>query len=65
VHEAGIIHGGIKPDNILVDNTLAVRLIDFVSAVDLSYVSHFIYDRSFARGTLAYTSPEQTGRSPT
>ncbi|MCM2466854.1 AAA family ATPase [Methanoculleus oceani] len=62
VHEAGIIHGGIKPNNILVDGTLAVRLIDFVSAVDVRDVSHFIYDRSFVRGTLAYTSPEQTGR---
>ena len=25
-------------------------------------VSHFIYDRSFIRDTLSYTSPEQTGR---
>lgn len=62
VHEAGIVHGGVKPNNILVDETHGVRLIDFVSAVDVSDVSHFIYDRSFLRGTLAYTSPEQTGR---
>ena len=63
VHEAGIIHGGIKPHNILVDqSSLAIRLIDFISAVDVRDVSHFIYDRDFIRGTLAYTSPEQTGR---
>ena len=63
VHEAGIVHGGIKPHNILVDEkTLEIRLIDFVSTVDVQDVSHFIYDRSFIRDTLAYTSPEQTGR---
>ncbi|MEN6519461.1 MAG: AAA family ATPase [Methanospirillum sp.] len=63
VHEAGIVHGGIKPHNILVDpDTLEIRLIDFVSSVDVRDVSHFIYDRSFIRDTLSYTSPEQTGR---
>jgi len=63
VHEAGIIHGGVKPNNILVNHrTLDIRLIDFISAVDVRDVSHFIYDRSFVRDTLSYTSPEQTGR---
>ncbi len=63
VHEAGIIHGSIKPHNILIHpGTLGVRLIDFISGVDVRNVSHFIYDRPFVRDTLAYTSPEQTGR---
>ncbi len=63
VHDAGIIHGGIKPHNILINEaTLDIRLIDFVSMIDVRDVSHFIYDRSFVRETLAYTSPEQTGR---
>ncbi len=63
IHESGIIHGGLKPHNILADpRTLEVRLIDFISVIDVRDVSHFIYDRSFVRDTLSYTSPEQTGR---
>jgi len=63
VHEGGIIHGGIKPHNILIqDETYAIRLIDFLNPVDIQEISHFIYDKGFVEGTLAYTSPEQTGR---
>ena len=63
VHEAGIIHGGIKPHNILVQSgTLILCLTDFITPLDIRDVSHFIYDPEFVRGTLAYTSPEQTGR---
>ncbi len=63
VHDAGITHGGIKPHNILVQpGSLTVRLTDFITALDIRDVSHFIYDAEFVRNTLAYTSPEQTGR---
>lgn len=63
VHKAGIVHGGVKPHNILIEpDTLDIRLIDFMTPLDVRDVSHFIYDRSFVEGTLAYTSPEQTGR---
>lgn len=63
VHEAGIIHGGVKPHNILIrPQTLETRLIDFITPIDIREISHFIYDRGFVEGTLAYTSPEQTGR---
>lgn len=63
VHDAGIVHGGVKPHNILIQpGTLNVWLIDFITPLDIRDVSHFIYDASFVRDTLAYTSPEQTGR---
>ena len=63
VHEAGIIHGGVKPHNILIQpKNLDIRLIDFITPLDVKDVSHFIYDPYFIEGTLAYTSPEQTGR---
>lgn len=63
VHDAGITHGGVKPHNILVlPESLSVRLTDFITPLDIRDVSHFIYDPEFVRNTLAYTSPEQTGR---
>ena len=63
VHQGGVIHGGIKPNNILVHpRSLNIRLIDFISSLDIREVSHFIFDRYFVMNTLAYTSPEQTGR---
>ncbi len=63
VHTAGIIHGGVKPHNILVaPDTLDLRLIDFISVLDASDSSHFIYEPYFVQQTLPYTSPEQTGR---
>ena len=63
VHQAGITHGGIKPHNILVQpGTLSLHLTDFITPLDIRDVSHFIYDPEFVRNTLAYTSPEQSGR---
>lgn len=63
VHDAGITHGGVKPHNILLHpDTLSLRLTDFITPLDIRDVSHFIYDPEFVRNTLAYTSPEQTGR---
>lgn len=63
IHEAGIIHGGIKPHNILIHpQTLAVHISDFITPIDIREISHFIYDQNFVENTLAYTSPEQTGR---
>lgn len=63
IHEGGIVYGGLKPHNILIHpKSLDIRLVDFISSIDVREVSHFIYDRSFVKGTLAYTSPEQTGR---
>ncbi|MCQ8106051.1 AAA family ATPase [Methylomonas sp. SURF-2] len=63
VHDAGITHGGVKPHNILIQpDTLSIRLTDFITPLDIRDVSHFIYDPAFVRNTLAYTSPEQTGR---
>ncbi|MGZ6470477.1 MAG: AAA family ATPase [Bdellovibrio sp.] len=63
IQKSGIIHGGIKPHNIIVEpKTLDVKVVDFITPLDIRNISHFIYDKNFIEGTLAYTSPEQTGR---
>ncbi|MDD5773963.1 MAG: AAA family ATPase, partial [bacterium] len=63
IQEAGIIHGGFKPHNILIHpKSLDIKISGFISSLDVREVSHFIYDHFFVKGTLAYTSPEQTGR---
>ena len=63
IHKAGFFHGGIKPNNILINpDTLSLRLIDLVRVFNINEISHFIYDEGFLTSTLPYISPEQTGR---
>lgn len=63
VHAAGVIHKDVNPDNILYDPaTGAVRLIDFDIAIALSAEHADAGEVTQLRGSLAYMSPEQTGR---
>ncbi|HEY8271041.1 MAG TPA: AAA family ATPase, partial [Pseudobdellovibrionaceae bacterium] len=63
IQKSGIIHGGIKPHNVIIEpKTLDVKIVDFITPLDIRNISHFIYDKDFIEDTLAYTSPEQTGR---
>ncbi|KST68037.1 trifunctional serine/threonine-protein kinase/ATP-binding protein/sensor histidine kinase [Mastigocoleus testarum] len=58
-----IIHKDIKPDNILINaKTKQVKLIDFSIASLLSKETQEIKNPNILEGTLAYLSPEQTGR---
>ncbi|MEH2049885.1 trifunctional serine/threonine-protein kinase/ATP-binding protein/sensor histidine kinase [Nostoc sp.] len=58
-----VIHKDIKPANILVNpETKQVKLIDFSIASLLPRESCEIYSPNVLEGTLAYLSPEQTGR---
>ena len=58
-----IIHKDIKPDNILINpQTREVKLIDFSISSLLPKENQEIQNPNVLEGTLAYISPEQTGR---
>lgn len=61
MHRKNIMHHDIKPDNICINKqTNQLKIIDFSSAVQLREVN----TRGLRlEGTLAYISPEQTGRN--
>src|SRR5580698_8479240 len=63
LHGRGLIHKDIKPSNVLVDLTSGlVRLTGFGVASRLPRERQPIEPPEFIAGTLAYMSPEQTGR---
>jgi len=58
-----IIHKDIKPSNILINpETKQVKLIDFSIASLLPRETQTLISPNVLEGTLAYVSPEQTGR---
>jgi PAS domain S-box-containing protein len=63
LYQHRVIHKDIKPDNILIHpETKQVKLIDFSIASLLSKETQEIQNPNVLEGTLAYLSPEQTGR---
>lgn len=60
LHQANIIHKDIKPSNIVIrPESMQVQLMDFSIA---SQLSSALKHPNQLEGTLAYLSPEQTGR---
>ncbi|MCT7960116.1 AAA family ATPase [Laspinema sp. D1] len=63
IHQNHIIHKDIKPSNIIIHpQSLEVKLIDFAIASKLSKETAAAVHPNSLEGTLAYMSPEQTGR---
>jgi serine/threonine protein kinase len=61
VHRRAVIHKDIKPHHFLLCGD-QIRLIDFGIATRLSSETQVATSTSALSGTLAYMSPEQTGR---
>ncbi|MBD1834949.1 AAA family ATPase [Cyanobacteria bacterium FACHB-472] len=63
IHAANVIHKDINPGNIVFNpDTAVVKIIDFGIATQFSRTNPTFKSHYGLEGTLAYLSPEQTGR---
>jgi len=63
LHQKQIIHKDLNPRNVLINpQTGEIKIIDFSISSCLSHESQAIANSSLLEGTIAYLSPEQTGR---
>jgi predicted ATPase/transcriptional regulator with GAF, ATPase, and Fis domain len=62
VHQHGLIHKDIKPENALIDDAGKVWLTGFGIASQLPHECQAPAPPEIIAGTLAYMAPEQTGR---
>ncbi|MEK7433763.1 MAG: ATP-binding sensor histidine kinase [Cyanobacteriota bacterium] len=63
IHKNNIIHKDINPSNIILNpETKQLKIIDFGISTKLSQENLFYDNINLLEGTIAYISPEQTGR---
>jgi predicted ATPase/transcriptional regulator with GAF, ATPase, and Fis domain/tRNA A-37 threonylcarbamoyl transferase component Bud32 len=63
LHQRGILHKDVNPNNVLVDRQAGrTTLIDFSIASRLPFEQQLPSHPNVLQGTIAYMSPEQTGR---
>lgn len=63
IHSANVIHKDINPSNIVLNQeTTELKIIDFGISTKLTRENPTLKNPNVLEGTLAYISPEQTGR---
>jgi predicted ATPase/class 3 adenylate cyclase len=63
IHSQNVIHKDINPTNILINPTTGqIKIIDFEISTSLQRENQEVNSVNMLEGTLAYISPEQTGR---
>jgi serine/threonine-protein kinase len=58
-HAQGIVHRDVKPENVMIGDDGAVKVVDFGIARDMSAVSDTLTAEGAVVGTLSYMAPEQ------
>ena len=63
IHSSGVIHKDINPANLVLNSeTVQIKVIDFGISERISLKSLSLNNPERVDGTIAYISPEQTGR---
>ncbi len=62
IHQHNIIHKDINSNNILINKKHEIKIIDFGLATKYTLKTQNQFNPKHIEGTLAYISPEQTGR---
>jgi serine/threonine-protein kinase len=64
-HAAGLVHGDLKPSNLMVDGTGTIRVLDFGMALNVDVLATVSLPAASLQGTIAYMAPERLlGASP-
>lgn len=63
-HASGLVHGDLKPSNVMLDQGGAVRILDFGLAHHLDVLATTTLAPSAVQGTIAYMAPERMLGAP-